>query len=323
MDGRTAIITGASSGLGLECTRDVLRRDEGWHVVLAVRDRGRGEAAAAALDAPRRCTVMVLDLASLASVRAFLAALPGKGLPRLHAVVCNAAVQVVTGTRWSADGIELTFATNHLGHFALVNGILDQLEAPARIAVVSSDTHDPSKGPGMPAPRYQTAAALAHPGEEPGPPAEVGRRRYTTSKLCNVLFAYELDRRLGHGRGGIAVNAFNPGFMPGSSSNLARDYTPLQRVAWRYLLPVMRLLPNVHSARTSGRSLAALVADPALAGVTGRYYDGDRDIQSSPDSYDLGKAADLWRTSEELIRAAERGPADIPGKGGAATAEDA
>jgi NAD(P)-dependent dehydrogenase (short-subunit alcohol dehydrogenase family) len=169
MDGRTAIITGASSGLGLECTRDVLRRDEGWHVVLAVRDRGRGEAAAAALDAPRRCTVMVLDLASLASVRGFVAALPGKGLPRLHAVVCNAAVQVVTGTRWSADGIELTFATNHLGHFALVNGILDQLEAPARIAVVSSDTHDPSKGPGMPAPRYQTAAALAHPGEEPGP----------------------------------------------------------------------------------------------------------------------------------------------------------
>jgi NAD(P)-dependent dehydrogenase (short-subunit alcohol dehydrogenase family) len=244
---------------------------------------------------------MVLDLASLASVRAFGAAVPEMGLPRLHAVVCNAAVQVVTGTRWSPGGIELTFATNHLGHFALVDGVLEHLEAPARIAVVSSDTHDPSKGPGMPAPRYETADALAHPDEESGPPAEVGRRRYTTSKLCNVLFAYELDRRLGHGRRGIAVNAFNPGFMPGGASNLARDYTPPQRLAWRYALPVMRLLPHVHSARTSGRRLAALVADPALAGVTGRYYDGDRDIQSSFESYDLAKAADLWRTSEQLI----------------------
>ncbi len=302
VDGRTAIITGASSGLGLECARDLLRRDEDWRVVLAVRDRGRGEAAAAALHAPRRCTVMALDLASLASVGAFVAALPEAGLPPLHAVVCNAAVQVVSCTRWSADGIELTFATNHLGHFALVLGLLDRLRPPARVAVVSSDTHDPSKGPGMPAPVYVTAEALAHPAVDPGPPAEVGRRRYTTSKLCNVLFAYELDRRLDRGARGIAVNAFNPGFMPGGASGLARDYTPLQRFAWRHVLPVMRLLPNVHSPRTSGRRLAALAADPALDGATGRYYDGDRDIPSSPESYDLDKAADLWRTSERLIR---------------------
>jgi NAD(P)-dependent dehydrogenase (short-subunit alcohol dehydrogenase family) len=304
VDGRTAIITGASSGLGLECARDLLRRDGDWHVVLAVRDRGRGEAAAAALRAPQRCTTMALDLASLASVHAFVAALPGAELPPLHAVVCNAAVQIVSGTQWSPDGIELTFATNHLGHFALVQGVLGLLATPARIVVVSSDTHDPSQGPGMPAPVYETAEALAHPAPDPGPPAEVGRRRYTTSKLCNVLFAYELDRRLGHGARGIAVNAFNPGFMPGGASGLARDYTPWQRFAWRHLLPVMRLLPSVHSPRSSGRQLAALAADPALEGVTGRYYDFDRDIPSSPESYDVDKAADLWRTSERLVREA-------------------
>jgi NAD(P)-dependent dehydrogenase (short-subunit alcohol dehydrogenase family) len=297
--GRTAIVTGASSGLGFKCVRDLLGREGRWHVVLAVRDTARGHAAAAALGASARCTVMGLDLASLRSVADFVRGLRDAALPPVRALVCNAGVQIVSGTQWSADGIELTFATNHLGHFALVEGPLDQLAPPARIVVVSSDTHDPAKAPGMPAPRYDSAEALAHPADELERRAEVGRRRYTTSKLCNVLFAYKLDRRLDHGRRGIAVNAFNPGLMPGSG--LARDYSRAQRFAWRFVLPVLRVLPHVHSTRTSARHLAALTVDPAFEGVTGRYFDGPRDIRSSPESYDLGKAADLWQTSERLI----------------------
>ena len=293
---RTAIITGASSGLGLECARALLDSDPSWHIVLAVRDAGRGAEAVTQLGLPLRCTVMQMDLASLTSVRAFVKNVRDATLPPLHAIVCNAGVQVVSGTEWTEDGVEMTFGVNHLGHFALVTGILDDMAHPARIVVVSSGTHDPSKHTGMPDPDYTSGADLAHPGAEQ--PAH-GRRRYTTSKLCNVLFTYELDRRVGHGEQGITVNAFDPGLMPGSG--LARDYPPLQRLAWRYLLPALRVLPGVRSTRTSGRYLAALANDARFDGVTGEYFDGLKPIRSSADSYDRDKALDLWETSERLL----------------------
>jgi NAD(P)-dependent dehydrogenase (short-subunit alcohol dehydrogenase family) len=292
---KTAIITGASSGLGLECARALLRSDPSWHVVLPVRDTGRGAEAVRQLDEPRRCTVMKMDLASLASVRAFVDDVRAANLPPLHAIVCNAGLQV-SGIEWTEDGVEMTFGVNHLGHFALVQGLLDELTHPARIVVVSSGTHDPSKHTGMPDPVYTSAAEIAQPrGDRPAD----GRRRYTTSKLCNVLYTYELDRRLGHGGQGVAVNAFDPGLMPGSG--LARDYPPLQRLAWRYLLPALRVLPGVHSTRTSGRNLAALANDARFDGVTGEYFDGLRPIRSSADSYDRDKALDLWETSGRLV----------------------
>jgi NAD(P)-dependent dehydrogenase (short-subunit alcohol dehydrogenase family) len=291
---KTAIITGASSGLGLECARALLRSDPSWHLVLPVRDVGRGADAVSQLDEPQRCTVMPMDLASLASVRTFTENVRGANLSPLHAIVCNAGVQVVSGTEWTEDGVELTFGVNHLGHFALVQGLLDQLAHPARILVVSSGTHDPNKHTGMPNPDYTSAADLAHPRIEQS--ADDGRRRYTTSKLCNLLYTYELDRRLGQG---VSVNAFDPGLMPGSG--LARDYPPVQRLAWRYLLPALRVLPGVRSIRTSGRYLAALANDARFDGVSGDYFDGLRPIRSSMDSYDRDKALDLWETSERLL----------------------
>jgi light-dependent protochlorophyllide reductase len=299
---QTAIITGASSGLGLECARALLGSDPSWHIVLAVRDSSRGAEAVAQLGHPQRCTVMDMDLASLASVRAFVDNVRGATLPPLHAIVCNAGVQVVSGTEWTEDGVEMTFGVNHLGHFALAQGLLDELAHPARIVVVSSGTHDPTKRTGMPDPRYTSAVDLAHPRDDQAPD---GRRRYTTSKLCNLLFTYELDRRLGHGGQGVTVNAFDPGLMPGSG--LARDYPPLQRLAWRYLLPALRVLPGVRSTRTSGRYLAALANDARFDGVSGEYFDGLRPIRSSADSYDRDKALDLWETSERLLTQCPRG----------------
>ncbi|HEX3545274.1 MAG TPA: SDR family NAD(P)-dependent oxidoreductase [Mycobacterium sp.] len=297
MSPRTAIITGASSGLGLECARALLASDPSWHLMLAVRDPARGAEAVARLAAPDRCTIADLDLASLRSVRAFVQGVRDTPLPPVHAVVCNAGVQVVSGAEVTDDGVEMTFGVNHLGHFAMMTGILDDLARPARIVVVSSGTHDPAKHTGMPEPRYTSAADLARP-QADGSAAD-GRRRYTTSKLCNVLFAYELDRRLGHGAQGVTVNSFDPGLMPGSG--LARDYPPLQRLAWRYLLPALRVLPAVRSTRTSGRYLAALVNDAQFDGVTGEYIDGRKSIRSSADSYDSAKALDLWATSERLM----------------------
>jgi NAD(P)-dependent dehydrogenase (short-subunit alcohol dehydrogenase family) len=295
MSMRTAIITGASGGLGFECARTLLATDRAWHVVLAVRDPARGAVAAQRLGGQQRCTVVKADLASLESVDEFVRHIRAAGLPPIQALVCNAGVQVISGTQRTVDGLEMTFGVNHLGHFALVRGLLAELASPARIIVVSSDTHDPTKSTGMPAPHYTSAERLANPADD-----EDGRCRYTTSKLCNLLFAYELDRTLEQGRRGITVNAFNPGLMPGSG--LARDYPPLQRFAWRYVLPALRFLPQVRSTRTSGAHLAALAADPRFAGVTGRYFDGLDPIRSSAESYDRGKALDLWQTSERLLQ---------------------
>lgn len=298
MNTGTAVITGASSGLGLQCSRALLRRDASWHVVLAVRDPARGRAAMEELGEPNRCSVLEVDLASVRSVRSFVETVRTTPLPPIRALVCNAGLQVVSGIAFTDDGVEMTFGVNHLGHFALVTGILDWLARPARIVVVSSGTHDPSKHTGMPDPRYTCAADLAHPPTDQNTPAE-GRRRYTTSKLCNVLFTYELDRRLDHGEQGVMVNAFDPGLMPGSG--LARDYPPILRLAYRLLSPMLRVLPFVHSTRVSGEHLAALAVDPRFAGVTGQYFAGAKAIRSSAESYDRAKALDLWETSERLL----------------------
>lgn len=296
MNTRSVIITGANAGLGLECARAILARDESWHIVLAVRDSSRGEAAVAELGSPDRCTVLACDLASLHSVRDFTATFTAAGLPPLHAVIGNAGLQVVSGIQRTEDGVETTFGVNHLGHFALIEGLREHLVAPARIVMVASGTHDPKKFTGMPHPRYTSAEALAHP--QPGEPVD-GRRRYTTSKLCNVLYTYELDRRLGNGTQGITVTAFDPGLMP--TSGLSRDYTPAQKVLWRLVSPLLRVLPNVNSVATSGARLAALAIDPRFDGVTGEYFEGAKPIKSSAESYDTAKARDLWETSTQLV----------------------
>src|SRR5882757_1470104 len=96
MTTKTAIITGASAGLGLECARALLDTDPSWHVVLAVRSLTRGAEAVAQLGAPERCTVIEVDLASLQSVHAFVQEVRDAQLPPLHAIVCNAGVQVVS-----------------------------------------------------------------------------------------------------------------------------------------------------------------------------------------------------------------------------------
>jgi NAD(P)-dependent dehydrogenase (short-subunit alcohol dehydrogenase family) len=293
---RTVLITGGTSGLGLAAAAE-LAGDPRWRVLITGRDAQRTSAAAARVGAESE----LLDLGSLDDVRGFAERMRGGERAPIGALICNAGWQQISGYATSADGYEATFAVNHLGHFLLLALLLDQLSAPARVVLIASDTHDPAQRTGMPEPRYTTAAELAHAdsrwaaGEGP---VTAGRRRYTTSKLCNVLLTYELDRRLA-GRG-ITFNAFDPGMMPGTG--LARDYPALQRLAWRFVLPALTLIrSNVNTPRQSGRALARLVGDPALEGLSGRYFSGAGEIRSSAESYDAAKAADLWQSSLELV----------------------
>jgi NAD(P)-dependent dehydrogenase (short-subunit alcohol dehydrogenase family) len=312
MNRDVVLITGGNSGIGFECARELARA--GWHVVIASRDRRRSE------EAIRRITgesgagaasEMGLDLGSTTSVRA-LAREVQAGHVGLRALVCNAGLQVTTGPRLSADGYEVTFAVNHLGHFLLTNLLFQQLVAngPARIVVVASGVHDPTLWTGMPKANITDVSTLAATG---GPRAGEfnGRLAYVNSKLCNLWFVYELVRRIegaGFGRDGrsVTVNGFDPGLVPGSG--LGRDYPAPLRFVWNRILPgVARLLtsvvPTINPAPKSGRALARLVVDPALAGVTGKYFPSHarwREAPSSDASYDVERAQALWTESVRM-----------------------
>jgi NAD(P)-dependent dehydrogenase (short-subunit alcohol dehydrogenase family) len=206
----------------------------------------------------------------------------------------------VTGTRRTPAGLEETFATNHLGHFLLARRLLAAIEPRGHIVFVSSGTHDPKQRTGMPPPDVSDLDAVARgTAFASEAPSAAGKRRYTTSKLCNVLCAYELARRLGAARGASAprVSAFDPGLMPGTG--LAREYGPVARWAWRAILPVLTLAPNVNSVGTSARRLADL-ATGALDVPTAAYVSEGRAQRSSAASYDEGLATALWDLSSSL-----------------------
>jgi NAD(P)-dependent dehydrogenase (short-subunit alcohol dehydrogenase family) len=244
---------------------------------------------------------MLLDLASLASVREFVVEWKKSSYPPLKALICNAGLQVVTETTYTQDGFETTFGVNHLGHFLLANLLVPLMAADSQIVWVSSDTHDTRTNSGMPGPVYTDPKTLAFPlpyGQKVDLLFE-GRKRYTTSKLCNIYTAYEMDRLLKKRNIPIRVNAFNPGLMPGSG--LARDYSPIMRFAWNYVLPIIaRFKKSIRSTKQSGKALASLFLDQSLLKVSGQYFDGDKQIRSSVDSYNVKNAKDLWEGSIKL-----------------------
>lgn len=311
---RTIVITGGNSGLGYGCAQALLGSNNGpWHVVIASRDADRAQTAvdalAAGAGAGHTVEAMVLDLASLASVRSFAAELTGRlatgALPPLHALVCNAGVQMGTTLATTADGFEATFGINHLGHFALVNGLLPVLKAPSRVVVVSSGVHDPAVKTGPP-PAWNDPRALAQ--GELGPAAAKanaltrGQARYCTSKLANVYFTYALARRL---PAGVTANAFDPGMILGTG--LGRSLPAPLRFVANHIFPRITWLlrrtvtDNIVTAQESGRALAWAVTAPELAATTGKYLDNlRREKRSSEESYDADRAVQLWNDSLAL-----------------------
>ena len=304
---KTVTITGGNSGLGYHCAQKIAQNPD-WQIIIACRNLTKGSKVATELQQISHSTthieVMQLDLADLASVRSFVAEFKQRELS-LDALVCNAGVQFIQRQTYTKEGFEMTFGVNHLGHFLLANLLLEELAKPARIIFVSSDTHDSSKTTGMPAPYFRDPQLMAYPdrdhtlkGKSIG---EIGRIAYTTSKLCNILCAYELSRRINNDVEipAITVNVFNPGLMPGSG--LAQDYTPTAKFVWNNILPILcRFVPNVNTMENAGKALAKLVCDRDLETVTGKYFSGFEMIKSSQESYDLGKAKQLWDGSEQL-----------------------
>jgi NAD(P)-dependent dehydrogenase (short-subunit alcohol dehydrogenase family) len=288
LTGKVTIVTGANSGLGFETAKEFARKSA--QTILACRNRDKARAALAQIQAeiPQApAEIMQLDLASLASVRRFAEAFKAK-YQRLDMLVNNAGIMMVPyGT--TEDGFERQFGTNHLGHFALTGLLIDLLiETPgSRVVNISSTGH-----------RFGSMDfdnLLYEGGAGYSPLGAYGR-----SKLANLLFAYELQRRFET----MGANAIAVAAHPGTTdTNLAahiqdRWYLKWTRSLTRWMLQsaVMGALPGIRAA-----------VDPNVSG--GQFYGpgGSREssgypvvVQSSKASHDEYDAQRLWQVSEEL-----------------------
>jgi NAD(P)-dependent dehydrogenase (short-subunit alcohol dehydrogenase family) len=280
--GRTAVITGANSGIGLEAARYLAAR--GARVVLACRDEAKAGAAAAAIAAQvpgAQAETLGLDLSSLESVRAAGAEIRSR-YPRLDLLVNNAGVMMPPLGR-TADGFELQFGTNHLGHFALTGLVLPSLLAVpgARVVTVSSNGHKMGR-------IHFDDLQWEH-----------GYRRmgaYAQSKLANLLFTYELQRRLAAAAAPAIAVAAHPGT---SDTALVRHLPAFAQVG-------SRLVPNQPAAMGSLPTLRA-ATDPAVTGGDyygpagfGEFSGPPRLVRSSSRSHDEAVQRRLWAVSEEL-----------------------
>jgi retinol dehydrogenase-12 len=268
--GRTFLVTGGNTGIG-RATATALARD-GGRVYIACRSAAAGAAAVDEINAAagsREVLLLPLDLASLASVRECAAAFLSRDEP-LHVLVNNAGVGGQRGL--TADGFELHFGVNHLGHFALTSLLLERLKAsgPAtRVVTVSSGAHYSARGIDFDALRRRT-------------PSFTGQREYAVSKLCNVLFTQELARRTGD----VSAYALHPGVV---ASDIWRR---VPRPARTFIKK--RLLSVEEGAVTS----VYCATSPAVADESGLFY--DKCAPTPPSPVATPELAELlWKYSSE------------------------
>ena len=273
--GRTVLVTGGTGGIGKATAAGLAAM--GARVAITGRDRDRTEAAAREIRAAGGLVdVFVADLSAQSEVRR-LAEEVLHTLVRIDVLVNN------VGGYWNprhetADGLERTFALNHLAPFLLTHLLLDRLtqSAPARVVTVSSNAQ---------------AQGRIDFDDLQGVRSYSGARAYSQSKLANVLFSYELARRL-HGTS-VTANALHPGVV--STSFGAEDPATVQRV----LIPFLR-----HFMKTPAEGAATsihLASAPALEQVSGRFFADSKPKTSSQRSYDQATAARLWQVSADLV----------------------
>ena len=302
-DLKTVIITGGNTGLGFACARHIVQSQKNWYVVIACRNEEKAKLAVEELISETgngNISFQKLDLSSFQSVHEFVSSFLIGGYPPLHGIVCNAAISLGDEITTTADGIETAFQVNCLGHFLLVNLLLNHLKRQSRILFVSSELHR-NDGP-MKAfwPDFKSAKDMAFPEKRASQLKNSGSQRYSATKLCFLFYTYELARQLSLEQNrAITVNAFNPGLMPDTGLGGLNKRT-LLKYFLKYILPLFTK-GAVSNPATSGRILAELLTEDKYKDITGSYFDRDKVVASSKESYDKIKWLDLWHFSEEIV----------------------
>lgn len=279
--GKRVFITGATNGIGLAAAKELARR--GAKLAILARSEGRAaEALRQIKDASRQggdVDVLLADLASQTSVRR-LAAEVLERYPKLDILVNNAGA-VYSSRQVTEDGIELTWAVNHLAPFLLTTLLLDRLQknAPARIITTSSRAHL-----GAQIPFNDMAGERSY--------SRLGFSRYSETKLANILFTIELARRL-EGTG-VTANCFHPGVV---ASGFNRNNSTLMRLAMTIVKPFSR------SPEKGAETLVWLADSPQVSGESGGYFVDLRRVSPSAAAQDAEAARRLWAVSEEQTRA--------------------
>jgi NAD(P)-dependent dehydrogenase (short-subunit alcohol dehydrogenase family) len=294
----TVLLTGGTSGLGYYAALNIAQKQPKYLVIITGRSDPNSSAQKINTKlSQENVAFLPLDLSSVAKVRVFAESWPSKNYPPVISLILNAGTQFLGPMETNEEGYEKAFMVNHLGHALLFHLFTPYLTSNARITITASGTHDPkfSQKNNLPDAAYTTAEELAHPNPETAHPK--GMQRYNSSKLANILWTYALARHLADAKSSITVNAFNPGLMPGTG--LAREYSPFARFLWFYILPrivpvVRMVMPFVRDMEGSGADLAWVALSPETAGITGKYFDGRKEIMSSAASYKIGKQEDLW-----------------------------
>jgi retinol dehydrogenase 14 len=273
MAGKIALVTGGTGGIGKATAAGL-----GARVAITGRDLARTRAAAADIantSGNPAVDAFAADMSSQAEVRRLARDILDT-YPRLHVLVNNVGGTWAT-RRVTADGLEHTFAVNHLAGFLLTNLLLDRLKAstPARVVTVSSGTH-----------RTGTINFDDLQGEH-----DYSARAYSQSKLANVMFTYELARRL-H-QTGVTATALHPGVV--RTGFAAEDPSPM----WKIVLPLIR--PFLKTPQQGAATSTYLASSPDVNGITGRYFANSRPETSSRSSYDETAAVRLWQISADLV----------------------
>jgi NAD(P)-dependent dehydrogenase (short-subunit alcohol dehydrogenase family) len=274
MTGRICVVTGASRGIGRAAAEALARL--GAAVVLVCRRQSNGAEIARELapEAAEPPDVVTADLSSQASIRLAASQIRNR-YPRLHVLINNAGV-FTRQRKVTVDGLELQFAVNHLAYFLLTNLLLDQLDAgsPSRIINVSSGAH---------------AGARLDFDDLQGERGYDGNRAYSQTKLANILFTYELARRV---RGsGVTANCLHPGVI---GTRLLADYMGVP-VAGGALARTFGAKPE-----KGAETIVYLASSPEVEGVSGKYFVNRKAAASSRESYDEANVRRLWEVSERL-----------------------
>src|SRR5713101_5847423 len=277
MTGKVCLITGGNSGIGKATAQGLAKLNA--TVVIVSRNKDKGEATLIELRAKsgnRNVDAMTADLSSQDSVRELAHDFKGR-YKKLHVLINNAGIFLPKRIQ-TVDGLETTFATNHLGHFLLTNLLLDTLKAnaPSRIINITSSAH---RGTEVDFDDLQAEKKYS------------GYHAYSQSKLANVLFTYELAKRLDGT--GVTVNCLHPGVV---RTGFGKDVTGLMTVLVRIGSPFMM------SPEKSARAVIYLATSPELEGVTGKHFSRGKEQRSSTESYDEASGDRLWKISAELTK---------------------